>query len=346
MSGRRRREDERPGFDSFLDIVANLVGILVILVMVIGVRAKEALVDAAATPQSAAVTALIEEDQSALAAANSQQIEVQQVTDDVHQLQEKIADVQQETQLQHAYRGHLQALIAAATENLKQRRQHVDQVARAAIRRKLELNQSRSELNDLVRSKQVLDQQEDQPVVLKHIPTPLAKTVFGRELHFRLQDGRLVYVPMTELVSKLRSEWQEKLWKLKDVPEVTETIEGQQGFRMQYTLARKRIVADTPQGPVQREVMHVAGFELIPTRTDLGEPVASAVSPSGDFYKRVTQHDPEHTTVTVWTYPNSYGDFRRIKEQLFNMGYLTAGRPMPAGHPIGGSPQGSRSAAQ
>ena len=28
-----------PGFDSFLDIVANLVGILVILIMVIGVRA-------------------------------------------------------------------------------------------------------------------------------------------------------------------------------------------------------------------------------------------------------------------------------------------------------------------
>ncbi len=42
MNMRRRglREPEGSGEDSFLDIVANLVGILVILITVIGVRAR------------------------------------------------------------------------------------------------------------------------------------------------------------------------------------------------------------------------------------------------------------------------------------------------------------------
>jgi hypothetical protein len=42
MSRRRTRPDLTPGEDSFLDVVANLVGILIILVMVLGVRAREA----------------------------------------------------------------------------------------------------------------------------------------------------------------------------------------------------------------------------------------------------------------------------------------------------------------
>lgn len=41
---RRNRDtgNDTPGYDSFLDIVANLVGILVILIMVLGVRARDA----------------------------------------------------------------------------------------------------------------------------------------------------------------------------------------------------------------------------------------------------------------------------------------------------------------
>ena len=39
MSRRRKKDTEMPGTDSFLDVVANLVGILIILVVVIGASA-------------------------------------------------------------------------------------------------------------------------------------------------------------------------------------------------------------------------------------------------------------------------------------------------------------------
>ena len=35
-----------------------------------------------------------------------------------------------------------------------------------------------------------------------------------------------------------------------------------------------------------------------------------------------------------------------MSAELFKLGYLTAGRPLPDGHPIGGSPDGTRSSAE
>ena len=53
MNRAHKQHAAEPGQDSFLDIVANLVGILIILVMVVGVRAKDALLEAAPVSFSA-----------------------------------------------------------------------------------------------------------------------------------------------------------------------------------------------------------------------------------------------------------------------------------------------------
>ena len=56
--------------------------------------------------------------------------------------------------------------------------------------------------------------------------------------------------------------------------------------------------------------------------------------------------EPSRTTITIWVYPNSFEQFRQLKAELFKLGYLTAGRPLPEDFPIGGSPDGTRSAAE
>ena len=58
MRRTRRPQTEAPGQDSFLDVVANLVGILIILVMVVGARAKDAWVESGDKSVSSSVTAL------------------------------------------------------------------------------------------------------------------------------------------------------------------------------------------------------------------------------------------------------------------------------------------------
>ena len=65
-----------------------------------------------------------------------------------------------------------------------------------------------------------------------------------------------------------------------------------------------------------------------------------------EFRSRISAFPTKTTTVTLWVYPDSFDEFRQVKADLFKLGYLVAGRPMPDGTPIGGSPDGSRSSAE
>ena len=57
MGRKASQHAHEPGQDSFLDIVANLVGILIILVMVVGARAKDAMLRGDASPTATPQTA-------------------------------------------------------------------------------------------------------------------------------------------------------------------------------------------------------------------------------------------------------------------------------------------------
>lgn len=332
-----REQEELPGYDSFLDIVANLVGILIILVMVIGVRAKDALVEASVTDDP---TESLDEQ------IDSNQLAVLQIESDIMEVTSEIGSVQTEATLQQIYRGQLLSWITSVKWKIEERRRQIGDTARQQYDMEIELAAAKRQLHDLTRSRQSMETQINQPIVLQHVPTPLAKTVFGKEVHFRLLGGRLAYVPMNELIEKLQDEWQQKMWKLKEESEITESIGPIQGFRLKYTIGKVNYAMDTRIGTAQRQIVMVKRFKLIPVRDDVGQPLSQALSAGSNFRGILSDHDPQHTTVTVWTYPDSFEEFRLLKDELFHKGYLTAGRPLPTGHSISGSPQGSRSAAQ
>jgi hypothetical protein len=71
-----------------------------------------------------------------------------------------------------------------------------------------------------------------------------------------------------------------------------------------------------------------------------------ALQPGSEFNATLQGLNPDRTTVTVWVYPDSFNAYRELKQYLFGRGFLCAARPLPADHPLGGSPNGSRSSAQ
>ena len=174
----------------------------------------------------------------------------------------------------------------------------------------------------------------------------MAKTVFGKELHFRLAAGRLTPVPWDALVEQLQREAPNKVWRLKDEPQFTETLGPIGGFWMHYTLKRAEYTLNTRQGVSVQSRVELDRFIVVPVTEDLGEPLEKALVDGSQFMAVLEQHRPADTTVTIWVYPDSFAQFRTVKQVLFGRGFLTASRPLPAGHPIGGSPQGSRSAAE
>ena len=336
---RSRRNDASndSGQDSFLDIVANLVGILIILVMVIGVRAKEALVEAAITTSTTEVAEADVETPVSVAG---------QVQSDIHAIQSKLEEVQTEAKIQTTYRHQLATLISAAKYQLDKTQNELDANSRQRLQMVQEFSQAQRQLQDLALAESALQRRADEPVPLEHLPTPLAKTVFGKEVHFQLKRGRIVYVPLNEFVEQLSNEWQQKVWKLKETDEVVEMAGPIQGFRMQYGIAKTTAAVNTSAGLQRREVVHVSGFVLHPVREDLGQTTDAALEPDSSFRQALASYDPQRTTVTLWTYPDSYDEFRTVRAELYRLGFTSAGRPLPEGYPIGGSPNGSQSAAQ
>lgn len=339
MTRRTGPHIEAPGQDSFLDVVTNLVGILIIIIMVIGTRTTDAMVDATAASSDAS-----EGPPGDLVAARTA---AEAVEKDIQAIDAKLAQQQFEITYRRTERDKMLALLTAVEQELNRQQQRLDAGQRTRLEAARELQAARSELEDLKASRQTVETSPAAPTVLEHLPTPLAKTVFGKEVHFRLLGGRLAYVPWDELVAKLKEEAPQQVGKLREADKITETLGPIQGFRLQYTLRHGRHVTPVRGGAVaMARTIELERFVLVPVRDDLGEPVAQAFQPGSACQDILSQYDPNRTTVTVWVYPDSFGQFRALKEELYKRGFLTAGRPLPAGHPIGGSPDGSRSAAQ
>ena len=92
--------------------------------------------------------------------------------------------------------------------------------------------------------------------------------------------------------------------------------------------------------------MRTERVTVVPAQDDLGDPIETILLPKSSFRARLELTDPDRTTITVWVFPDSFRQFRKVKEELFKLGFLCAGRPLPEGTPIGFSPQGTRSVAQ
>jgi hypothetical protein len=353
--GRRRRTTitDESGYDSFLDIVANLVGILVILIMVVGVRARNAFRSTTAAPvMSSAMATPVPTARPDSVDALEQQVlakktEVQELQRDTFRLDAQIEQVGQQAMAWRAERDQLQLLVAAANADLAERRAALSDTDQARNQTNEQIAAARHELQQIGQTILAVEAAApDQPKLLTHFPTPLAKMVFGREEHFRLMDRRLVYVPINMIVEELRNDAEKKLWKLKETDEITETIGPFGGFRVRYTMQRRQRRVQTEAGPSLRRTIELAKFTLFPIGERMGQPLATALTEGSEFMQFIKTLDPTDTTITVWTYPDSFEDYRGFKDVLQSMGFQSAARPMPAGHPIGGSPSGSRSAAE
>ena len=339
MRGKAKTDvNEAPGYDAFLDIATNIVGILIILVMVVGVQAKDAWIAAADHSEAEPPREQIDVDTPRTVAAGLEA--------EIRDLMEKSLHVNREVDARFRARHQLQLMAATAQQELEERRSELDEMGRKEYDLQHELALARGELNDLKHQQHALEQSRGYVDILEHLPTPLAKTVFGKEEHFRLLNGRLTYVPVNEFVHRLRSELEQKAWRLKKVPQITETIGPIDGFRMKYTLERKRLAVETSAGPMVRDVVGLERFVLVPVSERLGEPFEQALQPQSNFRRMLNEFHPETTTITVWCYPDSFDQFRELKRQLLQLGFRSAGRPLPAGHPISGSPHGTRSAAE
>ena len=320
------------GSDSFLDVVTNIVGILIILVMVVGMRAKNAPGESAELEN--------EVDVAAAAGAESLLVEGAAVQADIHRLHRQALGLEQELALQEAGRNQIAVVVAMAEKDLNERKDRLNSEQRQQVEAEAQLAAAKAELAQTKRQVELTSMVTQPAVEVRAYPTPISKTVYGKEVHFQLSAGHVAYIPIEELFELAREETRSHMARITDLANRVLTVGPKQGFEMHFTI---EVSVQSRQGQM---AVRSNEWQVIPVQARLGETSDEALSDDSNFRRVLARHSPQDTTVTIWTYPDSFAEYRVLNEVLHRLGYATAGRPLPEGFPIGGSPQGSKSAAQ
>ncbi|WP_254507683.1 hypothetical protein [Anatilimnocola floriformis] len=339
MKGHKRAEHvEAPSTDSFLDVVAILVGIIIILVLVFAIEAKRNFTaDALAKIPTAEIASLPDVDAATAAADDAER--------SVYEMKRSLADQNLELQMKAQERARLQLLVTIAEQAMAK---HRDQLS-AEEKEKFDLEAQRvaslKELEQLDIEALAVD--HSKPVnVIPHLPTPMAKTVFGKELHFRMLGGKIVYLPWDEMIELLKADLPQKAPKLADTPRAEFSLPVMNGFAGKYIMRRFDVDVQTKMAVSRQTRVGLERFFFVQVDDPIGETIDQALSQGSQFRSRLAAPTSKGATVTLWVYPDSFDDFRVVKQELFKLGFLSAGRPLPPGHPIGASPDGSRSSAE
>lgn len=348
MSRRKPREEMEFGSDSFLDVVANVVGILIILMVLAGIRAKTAPVNlteeepapAAATPPVVVAEPVNDEAKAArqreLGALQSQSDSLQQELDRLRQAANDNESKLTELQTQDAVQRNRIAALASNLEGevaaLQGNQQEADLLEAAVYAVRVRLKKRQAEVA-------AAEKQPNRVEQLQHRITPVSRVIRENEaeLHFRCIGGAVTTVPIEDLVERMKGQMERQRDVILRLKKYSGSVGPVRGWVLNY-------VVETQQqlGMIRASVSQ---FELLPEADLAGERSDVALRPDSAFRNELRKAEPG-STITFWVYPDSFVLFRKLQALAHREGFTVAARPLPEGTPIMGSPNGSRSAAQ
>lgn len=341
---RRNRSTLELGHDAFLDIVANLVGILIILVVILGTQSTAVIEEIIEqTDESIAEERLATDDQLAQLAQISMRGVAAQTAS--YRFENTIKRYDGEIEAQQQRRAALLDLLSVAQAAWEDKKSELDEQATLLAQRHTERETARSELAQLEGERQRLEDQSENVIAVEHLPTPMAKTVFGDELHFRLKGNLLSVVPVEKLVEEIRRDFARVASSSRD-GRMDAAVGPIRGYVARYMMDKNREMISRG-GQVQMATrIQMVGMTVEPLHEPHGQSIDKILARSSELDIELAGRNPDSTTITVWVYPDSFAAFRQLKEHLYARGFATAARPLPMDQAISGGPQGSRSNAQ
>ncbi|NNJ24865.1 hypothetical protein [Alienimonas chondri] len=372
---RRRHEQEDGGSDSFLDVLANLVGILVVLVVMTALQA--AVVPAApdAEPIETPAVAVtpppapepVQPVRAPLIAPKPNVVylptpapaipaglerEVASKESTLAALRRRLDEAKAAAEIAREAADAERSGVAAAIERLRRtrtaeeaERAKAELAARAAAAARLD--------RDLWAAKAAAA--KDKPLErLEHSALPVGRRVSGDELHFRLtgdpndpKGGLVRPVPIDALTERLERDVQGRRMAIVEAGGYDGTVGPMSGYLMNYRIEQegRDVVSRVRTGGTQIIRFRLAGWTLADSGDDPSVPVATALKEGSDFRFLLATAGPG-ATATFWVAPEAFGAFRTLREAARTAGLRVAARPLPAGVPISGSPDGTRSVAQ
>lgn len=394
MSRRRSDAEREFGSDSFLDIIANIVGILIILIVMAGVKVAR---QATMTEESAEVPAAVSEPADELngddsvtvppeiRAAVDAQSEVFVSEAQVRELERQIAALtlelnesqgevrESQTELVnlendvHARRLDQQASDSESMQQISDVNQSiqllqssldaVDTTGERYSAALTTLTRRQKYVNDALKQiavetrqlSEVLDDAEArQPdaALINHRLSPVGRPVSSDELHFRLKSGKVAWIPLNDLLDRMRGQVLARRGAIMNFKRYEGLAGPIGGFNLQYVVQRE--ATSRYLGPGQQSMgfrIAIARWTILPADTLEAESVEDAVRVGSRFRQILEATDPD-STITIWLYPEDFENFGQLRQLAHRLNLRVAARPLPEGTPIAGSPNGSRSTSQ
>jgi hypothetical protein len=354
MSRRRRPHREIPfSFDSFLDVVANVVGIIIRLILVawVGARSYKAIMPPPPAPPAALVEPATLPDPT-----DPRPDQIARHRLDLHQQRDQaLRSYHEQEQSLRDDLARLQLQLAGVAEQRLQRQQEQarwqaqatkgNSAAQGVLLSVAELQKRSSRLLA------ELEKLKKSPRQVKQLRyhTPVSAAVQTEEVMFECKESRVTLLDTAALLEEVRRVGRAKGDQLRERWEVSDVTAPVGAFRLHYTIERQRTALDgpgsgAPAGGVYR--FGLSGWEAEPVLAVRGETADKALSSDSAFRKVVDALDPQQTVVTLWVYPDSFPLYRALRDYLHGKEIVVAGRPLPEGHAIASSRQGTVSRGQ
>jgi hypothetical protein len=356
MSRRRRKSLESQfSLDSFLDLVTNVVGIIIRLIVVAWVGARSystispLLKQAGPPPQVSELPAVedpamqqqLAKERAELANAEARLLEQLRHLDLMKQERQKV-----ETEL--AALVPRRAEVEQAKTRLEQAKSAGGNLARETALTLAELEKRREKLKTELKE---LEKEKPATKALRY-QTPVSQTVRGDELHFECRHGKVAFVDLNQLLPQVRRGLREHQEELKTQWQVSDVTEPVGAFQLRYVIERQRsnldaAVTDANPDPYGSFSYGVSEWVAEAVLADRGEATVAALTDGSDFRRVIDGLEAQNTAITLWVYPESFAVYRQLRDFLTEKGFTVAGRPLMTDKPIAGSARyGTRSRGQ
>lgn len=349
---KRNGNEEMGGQDSFLDIISNIVGILIILVMIAGIRAQNAPAESGENVSNREKPQYIDDAKYEEIAEKYEKsvektVEALRIRDSVDATLEQLENIGVQLELQSAERSQLFERLVAMRTEIDAKAESKDLETKEKIELQRQIQEIDAKISQMDKTRNWIQSNRPKATVLENIPTPISKTVEDKEAQFRLLGGRLVYVPISELMEKLEFHISSNKNKYFKQNSSSGTIGPADGFQLDYTVIAYDTVMRDAYGMGVGRKLELDYAEFVPLQESMGQPVQEAIQASdSDLNNRLRGYRQDIYTITVWVYPDSFEEFRQLKQFLYSKGYRVAARPLESGCLISGSSRGTKASSQ
>ncbi len=348
---RRPKRDESThfSFDSFLDLVTNVVGIIIRLILVtwVGARSYHTSMHWLNLESPAGASMELKASDDPLHAR------VEQSKNDLDDAKTKLLKQLKDLELaeQSSKDVARQLVLVIGRRNELEHKEKTLQ-SKGAVHGVQVQQASLTVAQVRQRSKQLLDELkklEAEPAPKKELKyhAPLSRAVDTEELFFECQAGRVTYIDVPAFMREVKGSIDDLGDELKTSWRVERRTSPIGAYRLRFAVERERGIMDAGPTPAPGSYRYgLSEWVVEPLTNERGETKEQALRANSAFRRLVDPIDARLTTVTFWVYPDSFELFRELRNHLYERGHDVAGRPLPPGAPIAASRHGSASRGQ